>query len=179
MTNFGFRNLRQFNHEIYSNYKCNFAKRVEIMDILRIPFTNMERQPKTIMIHEADKWFDSRKSSRNENVLLSSFAGQAGKRNLDVYFDCQFLGRVDKYLREIPDFIIEAIGKEVDNNDRPTAFSYNWLDCYRNNSGSFVVDAKYLEPFYSAYDSFEPSEPLVESRSMKKIVEEIQTRKRR
>lgn len=139
----------------------------------------MERQPKTVMIHEADKWFDSRKSGRNENVLLSSFAGQAGKRNLDVYFDCQFLGRVDKYLREIPDFIIEAYEKEVDGNDNPTLFHYNWVDCYHNTSGSFSISAELLEPFYKIYDSFEANEPLMMGKSMEDITEVVKTRRRK
>src|SRR5574339_956701 len=78
-------------YETYTNFKCSFAdKRVkDIYDVLDIVFSDVERSPKQILLQEIDKWFDSWLKGE-EMRLVSSFAGQSGKRNLEILGDTQY-----------------------------------------------------------------------------------------
>ena len=62
--------------KIYSNYTLGFPHELfDIDDLLKISSMEMELSPKTVLMQEASKWFDSRRSGRNENVLLFLFIG--------------------------------------------------------------------------------------------------------
>lgn len=179
MTVFGYNNYVTKKHTCYSNYKTSFSTIKDTYDILRIPFDDVERNPKTLMFQEADKVFDARRSFRNENVLLSSLTGQSGKRNLDIYYDTQFFSRVDKSLRAVTEHIFEA-HCERDNHGNPLFFEYNHLDCYYHTTHQFMIPASMMVPFFERYNSFQATEPLTESKSMTdiKVGVEKRTRKR-
>lgn len=170
MTFHGYNNFIH-KHKIYANYKLNFKyTSMSPYDMLKIPFTDVDREPKTLMIQEADKWFDSHRSMRNENTLLSSLTGQSGKRNLDIMFDTQFWNRIDSSLRDVTEYIYHSTAFIDDSTKKPLAFQYQIEDMY---DGSFrrlpLIPAPILEPFYDMYNSYEATIPLTSGKNMQVI----------
>lgn len=161
-------------HEIFSNYKLMFPHTLmSPYDMLKIPFDDVDRHPKTLCIQEASKWFDTRRSLRNENVLLSSLTGQAGKRNLSLYFDDQYFERIDRELRRSAEFIFHSRAIEVytDNKTKaPIAFEYSRENMY---SGEYIrlplIPATLLAPYFAMYDSYESTIPMTIGKSMKEL----------
>src|SRR6266542_1285112 len=73
------------NKRIVSNYGLSFEHtKVDIYGLLEI-INEQTNQPTTVLIQEASKWFDSRRSMRIENTILSSLTGQQRKRDMDIY----------------------------------------------------------------------------------------------
>ena len=149
--------------KIYANYPVYFPHtELDINDILSVINMEMEISPKTVLIQEASKWFDSRRSMRKENVMLSSFTGQSGKREINIYYDDQFPTRIDLGLKDITDYsmISSCVRHPMDNT--PLMFSYDQF------AGFFDVDlnktqrlpAEFMDQFYSLYDTRAPTKPL-------------------
>lgn len=152
-------------HKVFANYPLYFPhiRLNQPQDILDVGFTEMERSSKTFLIQEADKWFDSRRSMRTENVLLSSFTGQSGKRNIDVYWDTQFPTRVDKGLWDITEWLVRA-ECIYDDDKNPLLFRYDWANVfYPSKSFSEVFPSVLIEDMglYQLYDSYKATMPLV------------------
>lgn len=124
----------------------------------------MEISPKTVLMQEASKWFDSRRSGRNENVLLSSFTGQSGKRDIDIYYDDQFMTRIDRGLRDITDysFISNRIPKHPET---PIIFQYEkymgYFSYYTEKTLTFP--ASFMQQFFDMYNTREPTAPLIKN----------------
>ena len=151
--------------EIYSNYSLGFPhKRYDIDDLLSISTMEMDLKPKTVLMQEASKWFDSRRSGRDENVLLSSFTGQSGKREIDIYYDDQFMSRIDKGLRDITDytFSTECVRKP---DNTPMVFKYHKFYGYFQyfTERTIMFPASFMEQFYNFYNTREPTAPLVKN----------------
>ena len=151
--------------KIFSNYTLSFPhKRYDLEDLLSISSMEMEFSPKTVLMQEASKWFDSRRSGRNENVLLSSFTGQSGKRDIDIYYDDQFMTRIDRGLRDITD--ISFISNCVKTPDkRPLLFEYEQYTGYFAFplNKTFRFPSVYMEQFYEMYNTREPTMPLIKN----------------
>lgn len=155
--------------KIWVNYPVYFPpipnnvlpQRLEIDDMLSIVDMEMESKPKSIFIQEASKWFDSRRSMRKENVLLSSFTGQSGKREIDIYYDDQFPTRIDLGLRDLTDntFISEALPMHP---LKPIVFRYHQYAGYfdYDMNRSVVYPAQFMQDFYTLYDTRAPTAPL-------------------
>ena len=160
-------------HEILCNYKLYFKSvMMSPYDMLKIPFLNVDRDFKTLVIQEADKWFDSRRSMRNENVLLSSLTGQSGKRNLNIYYDTQYPNRVDMSLRDVTDYIYEYLVFVDTKTRNALAFQYTLMDGEENPIVVLPpIPASYLEPYYHLYNSYEATQPLTVGKSMKELRE--------
>lgn len=139
--------------------------RMNPYDMLKIPFDVMDREKKTLLIQEADKWFNARRSMRNENVLLGGLTGQSGKRNLNIYWDTQFPHLVDNQLREVTDVVFHASVLRV--NGEPVSFQYTKED--RFDTRDIIIPAELLKPYYDMYDSYDTTPPLTETKSMKEI----------
>lgn len=137
-------------------------------DMLKIPFTNVDREKKTLLIQEADKWFNSRRSMRSENTLLGNLTGQSGKRNLNIFWDTQFPHLVDNQLRDVTEVVyhcsvyVDAVTKE------PIAFQYD-----KETAIDYIrippIPEPILRPYYSMYDTYQPIEGLTETKSMKEM----------
>lgn len=158
----------QNGREIYANYNLHFPHiRVGIEDLLKIPFDDVDRHPKTIVLQEIDKWFDARRSGREENVYLSSLTGQSGKRNIDILYDSQFPTRIDKSLRDVTDLHImcECIS---DDNKQPIAFQYTLIDLQKITTKTYLLPAVWMQQFYKLYDTYEATKPLVKTENEKK-----------
>jgi hypothetical protein len=150
---------------IYSNYTLSFPhKKYSIDDLLSISTMEMEISEKTVVMQEASKWFDSRRSGRNENVLLSSFTGQSGKRDIDIYYDDQFMTRIDRGLRDITDysFVSNCIR---DSNKNPILFEYTMYGGYfvYPMNRTLRIPASKMLKYYEMYNTREPTKPLIKN----------------
>jgi len=150
--------------KLYSNYDLYSPltyTHYDIDDLLSISTMEMEISPKTVLIQEASKWFDARRSSRNENVLLSSFTGQSGKRDIDIYYDDQFITRIDRGLRDITDFSFVS-NCVYDSKKNPLMFEYEMYGGYfaypMNRTLRFPVSI--MSKFFNLYDTRQPTQPL-------------------
>ena len=151
--------------KIYSNYTLSFPHTLyDIDDLLSISTMEMELSPKTVVMQEASKWFDARRSGRNENVLLTSFTGQSGKREIDIYYDDQFMTRIDRGLRDITDYsFISDCQRRPDKT--PMIFSYEKYYGYfvYPTNKTFHFPANYMEQFYEMYNTRQPTAPLIKN----------------
>jgi len=145
--------------KIYANYDLKFPHtKFDMEDMLSIASMEMDIEPKTYVIQEASKWFDARRSSRKENTLLSSFTGQSGKREIDIYYDDQFVTRIDRGLRDITDysFISNCVR---DANKNPLIFEYEMYNGYfLSPTGKTIrFPAQWMQQFYDMYDTRQPT----------------------
>lgn len=151
--------------KIYSNYTLSFPHQIyDIEDLLSISTMEMELSPKTVLMQEASKWFDARRSGRNENVLLSSFTGQSGKRDIDIYYDDQFMTRIDRGLRDITDY--SFVSNCVKTPEKlPLMFEYEKYYGYFSypTNKTLRFPASYMEQFYEMYNTRQPTAPLIKN----------------
>ena len=164
-------------HEIFSNYVLYFKHtEMDAYDMLNIPFNDVDRHPKTLLIQEADKWFNSKRSMRAENVLLGSLTGQSGKRNLEIIYDTQFPYRVDIDMRDIVEYRIQTLMPIVDNNKTPLVFRYIIFECmsygfdYPVKIKEFQLPITIMQKYYSLYDSYQATHALVTDKDRLKQV---------
>jgi len=155
--------------KIYSNYTVSFPfQTYSIEDLLSISTMEMDITPKTVLMQEASKWFDARRSGRNENVLLSSFTGQSGKRDIDIYYDDQFITRIDRGLRDITDYTFMSNCLRIDpynSKSEPLLFEYEKYQGYfvYPTGKTMRFPASYMEQFYDMYNTREPTAPLIKN----------------
>lgn len=164
---------------IFANYPLHIPHtHIDIEDIAGIVDMEMEISPKTVLIQEASKWFDSRRSMRKENVLLSSFTGQSGKREIDIYYDDQFPKRIDAGLRDITDFTLLAHCIR-DANKNPIIFNYQMFAGYLDAEINKTVrlPAPYMNQYYALYDTRMPTMPLERIKQLEKLTKETRGRK--
>ena len=158
-------------YSIFSNYTLKFPHvQMTVKDMLSIPFDDVERNPKTLCIQEADKVFDSRRSMRNENVLLSSLTGQSGKRNLNIYYDTQFFNRIDMALRDVTEYAVICSVFVNPLTKEPLCFDYTMIDLYDYSQKQYKIPAMVMKPFFEIYDSYETTKPITESSKMADII---------
>lgn len=165
--------------KIYANYPIYFPHiHLDINDMLSLVDMEMDISPKTVLIQEASKWFDSRSSMRKENKMLSSFTGQSGKREMDIYYDDQFANRIDSGLRDITDY--SFIAERLPIHPQP-AIMYR----YHQYAGYFDFDlnrsipfpAYYMQQYYSMYATREPTTSLERLKQLEKESKENRGRK--
>jgi hypothetical protein len=153
----------QKKRKIYSNYTLSFEhEKYDIDDLLAIATMEMDISPKTVLMQEASKWFDSRRSGRKENVLLSSFTGQSGKREIDIYYDDQFMTRIDRGLRDITDYsFLSSCIRDKDKN--PVLFQYEMYYGYfvYPLNKTLQISAEKMVKYYDMYNTREPTKPLM------------------
>lgn len=139
-------------------------------EMLKIPFTNMDREKKTLLIQEADKWFNAMRSMRNENVLLGSLTGQSGKRNLSILWDTQFPRKVDNQLRDVTDMVYHCEVPYIDAKTKdPLAIQFTKEDSLGNETRLPLIPETFFRPFYNMYDSYEPIVPMTSTKSMNEL----------
>lgn len=162
-------------HEIFANFWLKFKyNHVDTYDILRIPFGDVDRHPKTLLIQEADKIFDSW-SKNNENRLLSSLTGQSGKRNLNIFYDTQFPNRINKSLRDVTEYVITT-HCYIDSVTKDTvAFKYTLTDIYeyeRNpeyRSKSVIITVPDLLEYFEMYNTYQATKPMVKTKTNQEL----------
>lgn len=176
MVFYAFNNQINKNMQTFSNLHLEFPhERMEVYDMLQIPFNDVDRNPKQLLIQEADKWFDSWLHNA-ENRLLSSLTGQSGKRNLDILYDTQFYNRIQQSLRRVTEFkvICSCTYVILNGNKIPALFWVQWcrqidLDVYEPLTEPKKIPAHLLEPFFKLYDSYQATKPMVKGKSSKEL----------
>lgn len=148
-------------HEILANLVLKFPSRsMSVEQMLQIPFDDVDRHPKTLLIQEADKIFDSRRSMKEENRLLSGLTGQSGKRNLNIIYDTQFWNRIDSSLRYVTEYVVSCSCFIDDRTKQPIAFQYQYEDMFDGTIRKALIPALLLQPFYNMYDTYEATKSL-------------------
>lgn len=172
MTTFGYEDYKLRQHEIFANYWVKFSQhpKMDVYDMLNIPFTDLQRNPKTLLIQEADKIFDSWLRTE-ENRLLSSLTGQSGKRNLNIYYDTQFYTRIQKALRAVTDLKIEMSSYIDKHTKNPIAFEYSIqeqidFDVFHETHHfilpiNSIIHGMAISDYFKQYDSYEVTQPFI------------------
>lgn len=150
---------------IISNFSLSFKhEKVDIYQMLEI-IESDDIKPTTLLIQEASKWFDSRRSMRIENAVLSSLAGQQRKREMDIYYDDQYITRIDAGLRDITEksYIANCVYKKGETTKIPLIFEYEEYQGYFKYPTNRTIrfPAFYMADFYGMYDTKERTMPLI------------------
>lgn len=153
---YGDKNKRK----IFTNYSLGFdATGYNIDELLSMATAKMEIEPKTILMQEAGKWFDSRNSMSPENRELINITGQSGKREINWYYDDQFITRIDKGLRDVTErsYIANCVRNPV--NGDPLVFEYEEYGGYFQypTNKTFKFPAFWMQRFYNMYDTRQPT----------------------
>lgn len=142
---------------------CYTPKVVDVQEFLDTVKEEVDRHPKTFLIQEFSKIFDSRSSAREENKALTSFTGQSGKRNIDILYDDQFPSRIDKGIRDVTSktYVCNCIPPPESKQD-PVIFEYYEFEGFLLYPTMNVhrIPAVFMKQFYPLYDTYEPTKRL-------------------
>jgi hypothetical protein len=141
--------------KIFANYALSFDYTpYDLDDVLSIKHMKMDIEPKTFLMQEAGKWFDSRNSMSPENRDLINFTGQSGKRETNLYYDDQFITRIDRGLRDVTEksYIANCIRKP---DNTPILFEYEEYGGYFQypTNRTIKLPAFWIKQFYGKYDT--------------------------
>jgi hypothetical protein len=141
--------------QLFSNYALSFDYTpFDMDDMLSIKHMQMDVEPKTFLLQEAGKWFDSRRSMSPENTDLINFTGQSGKRETNLYYDDQFITRIDRGLRDVTDksYVANCTRK---SDGTPIIFTYEEYGGYFQypTNRTLKFPAFWISRFYEMYDT--------------------------
>lgn len=141
---------------IFANYALSFDYTpYDLDDVLSIKHMKMDIEPKSFLMQEAGKWFDSRNSMSKENQDLINFTGQSGKRETNLYYDDQFITRIDRGLRDVTDrsYIADCVRNPT--NGMPLMFRYEEYGGYFQypTNHTLKFPAFYMSKFYDMYNT--------------------------
>jgi len=146
--------------KIYANFKLNNIKyeKLNIQDFL--DSTNSEKFHNcTIGIDEITLFMDCRRSSRKENIAISTLLRQSRKRSLDIYYTAQNLDETDLRLVRYTSIFVIAQRLYAKYNDG----KIRELENYRNYT---IIDVRKrqdnltrinldISKYYNEYDTDE------------------------
>jgi hypothetical protein len=99
---------------IYSNFKLNFPYiPITLEKLLDMKADNTSLLNSVLLIDEAHIYLDSRRSASKVNVILSYLILQSRKMSCDIYYTTQFIGQVDKRLRDTSHAYILCKTREI------------------------------------------------------------------
>lgn len=91
-------------YKILRNFNCKFGKFISNDDIINLDkHSNIYNA--VLLVDEIQIFFDSRRSSKHQNVHFSNFVQQIRKRNVHIYCTTQYHNTVDLRLRQHLDFM--------------------------------------------------------------------------
>jgi hypothetical protein len=159
------------NRKIFSNFKLRGIEYtpLNIEDFLLTQ--NAEKFKNcSIFIDEITLFMDCRRSSRKENIAISTLLRQSRKRSIDIYYTCQNLDETDlRLIRYTSIFVIaQRCFEEINNKLKE-------IDNYRQY---IIVDTRQREEnvkrmnmeisqYYPYYDTDEIIESIYENRKKK------------
>ena len=176
MTKLAYENYtdRKNPHTVFGNYVTAFGKYVEVEEMLAMPFSNVDRDFKTLLIQEADKVFDRTKASSNVNRFLRSLTGQSGKRNLSIFYDTQFPYSVDTALTRMTELVIECQCYINRDTKEAVAFQYKFIKAKTEEVlADKIFPASIMKPYYDMYNTYDPTAPIVDYKSKSQDVIDI------
>ena len=120
------------------------------------------REPKTLILDEISKWWDSRRHAHKENQYLAYFVDQSRKRNINLIVIDQHIGGFDVRGRQLVDKLIRCVCEYIPNTNPPEPLNFHqyvtdleWRKFYK-----FYTPAEALKPFYELYDTYEHIVPI-------------------
>lgn len=150
------RFMSQIKRKIFSNYALSFDfTSYDMNDLLSIKHMSMDIEPKTFLMQEAGKWFDSRNSMAQENKDLINFTGQSGKRESNLYYDDQFITRIDRGLRDVTEYTYVANCLRNPLSGEPILFEYEEYTGYflHPTNHTIKLPAFWMSQFYTMYNT--------------------------
>jgi len=163
--------------KIYANFTLHTIN-YEYLDIRN--FLNKDSADKykncTIGIDEITLCMDCRRSSKKENIAVSTLARQSRKRSLDVYYTAQSFDELDfRLIRYTSIFVIaERVYTEIKDNSGNIKIvevgnlrQYTVIDCRKKeeNVTRFTMD---ITKFFDDYDTDEIIESIYEDKPKSK-----------
>lgn len=141
--------------KIFANYAIAYDYTgYNLDDVLSIKHMKMDISAKTFLMQEAGKWFDSRNSMSPENRDLINFTGQSGKRETNLYYDDQFITRIDRGLRDVTEktYVANCVRNP---SGEPILFEYEEYGGYflYPTNRTLKFPAFWMQQFYEMYDT--------------------------
>lgn len=145
--------------EIYANYHLKFAyKLLNLKDLLTKIQNKEQLKNCTLLIDEIHIFFESRRSGSKKNLAGSYLATQSRKRSLDILYTTQYLGQVEKRIRDNTDYLVRSfkIDEEFFKYD-----IYKKVDSFTLETGDYdLIKTLYLQgenskKIYDMYDTEE------------------------
>jgi hypothetical protein len=165
--------LRDFKkgRKIYANFKL---KGIEYQFLNISDFLNTENSEKyknaSLFIDEITLFMDCRRSSRKENISLSTLLRQSRKRDLDIYYTCQNLDETDlRLIRYTSIFIIAQRCFTIKDNkyvELENYRQYTVIDNRRRKENLTRLNMD-ITPYYKYYDTDEIIESIYEEKKKK------------
>lgn len=90
--------------KVYRNFDCSFGKFIDNEDIVNLD-KNSNIINAVLLIDEIQIFFDSRRSSKHQNLNFSNFVQQSRKRNINILTTTQYANTVDLRLKQHLDYI--------------------------------------------------------------------------
>jgi len=154
---------------IYANFKL---KEIEYKPLLIEDFLNTDTAEKyknaTLCIDEITLFMDCRRSSKKENIALSTLLRQSRKRNICIIFTCQNFEETDIRLINFTSiFVIAERVYRINENDEKVEVEnlrqYTIIDTRQReeNVTKLVLD---ITPFFKYYDTDEIIESIYETK---------------
>jgi len=155
--------------KIYSNFGL---KGIEYAPLIIEDFLNVKTAKKyknaSLFIDEITLFMDCRRSSRKENIALSTLLRQSRKRDIEIYYTCQNLDETDiRLVRYTSIFIIaqrcyEDIG-DGKLRELKDYRQYVIIDSRQRKDNVTRLNMK-ISPYYAYYDTDEILESIYEDK---------------
>lgn len=155
--------------KIYSNFGL---KGIAYTPLIIEDFLNVKTAKKyknaSLFIDEITLFMDCRRSSRRENIALSTLLRQSRKRDIEIYYTCQNLDETDiRLVRYTSIFIIaqrcyEDIG-DGKLRELKDYRQYVIIDSRQRKDNVTRLNMK-ISPYYSYYDTDEILESIYEDK---------------
>lgn len=126
----------------------------EIVDPKEIISLSEKLQGCTICIDEIHTIADSRKSHGAQNIQIANFFLQSRHRGVNVIYTDQYMGQVEKRIRDNTDIIIVArnLYQDTDGDGLNDYFEYTMLDLRGEKTKVVKI---YGKPFFNLYSDAE------------------------
>lgn len=160
------------NRKLFLNFKMNG---IEYSHLLVSDFLNTENASKyknaSLFIDEITLFMDCRRSSRKENVAISTLLRQSRKRSICIYYSAQNLDELDlRLIRYTSIFVIaervyradeKGIMKELEDYRQ-----YTIIDTRQRQENRTTILLN-ISPYYKYYDTDEIIASIYESKPKK------------
>ena len=138
---------------IYSNFKLNFPfKEINHETLINMKNSNTDLKNSVVLIDEAHIYLDSRRSASKINVILSYFILQSRKKSCDIYYTTQFIGQVDKRLRDTTHAIILCKTRKIREN---LSITLNIIELRKVEGSDFRFSSFRSNPYFALYNTEE------------------------
>lgn len=145
---------------------------IEILDLIDLVVNKkIDSRPKTLILDEIQTAFDGRRSSSNQNYIMSLFVSQCRKRGFNILYTSQFITGADPRMRTLTDKLTECFAKKsvedigLGTFEEPEPTKLTYLTINPKNPFSKVkkksLVREQFRPFYKYYNTHEIIRPTL------------------